>query len=174
MPDPHPTVQLGAHRYVVVPQRQARLKRQVPAIFAGLGTGDARDVLSVLSDRAYDLLRVFIPDVMPKWEYDGYRSESAADSDTYDEDADQSPTHKQVQDALGVCLEVNGIDKFRLLGNVISPDLIRALMTQRVADLAIGNSPSLPAPNGEPPSMTSSATTPAPAPPASVAGPSPG
>jgi len=173
MPEPHPTVQLGAHRYVVVAQRQARLRRQVPAVFAGAGTTDARDLLTMLSDRAYELLRVFIPDVMPKWEYDGYAGEEAAFNDHYDELADQSPTHRQVQDALAVCLEVNGIDRFKLLGNVVSPELIRALMSQRLADLAIGNSPSLPAPSGEPPSTTSSPTSPTPDEPASVAGPSP-
>lgn len=173
MPEPHPTVQLGSHRYVVVAQRQARLRRQVPAVFAGVGAADAGDLLTMLSDRAYDLLRVFIPDVMPKWEYDGYRSEQAAEADDYDDASDTSPTHKQVQDALAVCLEVNGIDKFRLLGNVVSPELIRALMTQRLADLTLGNSPSLPAPNGAPPSTTTSPTSPTPDAPESVAGPSP-
>lgn len=162
MPEPS-TVQLGTHRYVVVPQRQARLARAIPAVFDGMGSQDAgaNGLLSMLTERTYDLLRVFIPDLMPRWEWDGYADESAAATDAYDEAADRSPTVVETQAALGKCLEVNGIDRFKLLGNFISPELVRAVLSQQMVDTLIpARSLNSPAQNGAPASTTSGATSP--------------
>src|SRR5262245_33000881 len=94
---------------------------------------DTGDVLDLFQGRIYELLQVFIPDLMERWEFEGYASESAMQADDYDEEADRSPDVPQLTDAFRVIAVVNDFSWMGALKNFLGPDLIRAQIRSYLA-----------------------------------------
>ena len=173
-------VQLGEHEYRVQPQRHAYLKRELRGFVEGLsdlGDTSVDDLLDVGTDQFYALLKVLIPDLMPKWEWDGFGSPNAAERDEYEREADRSPTPPEIKGALQAAINVNEFDWVGQLKNFIGPDLIRAqiraALAQRAAETARDRqtkmssplSPSSQPQNGESDPTSSGTSAPTPAPP---------
>jgi hypothetical protein len=158
-------IRLGEHDYRVQPQRHAYLKRELRGFAEGLSDLQdigVEDVLDLGTDQLYALLAVMIPDLMPKWEWDGYVDPGAAERDEYDREADRSPTAPEIKAALSAAIKVNEFDWVGQLKNFVGPDLIRtqirASLAQWAAEQQRTSSPdsaSLPQPNGESPPMSS-------------------
>ena len=142
MEAPGITVALGGNEYRVIPQRQARLYRKLfseKGVFdlESLGEltaeADAASIYELASGRLYEVLHVFIPDLMPRWEFEGFASEQDAEQDNYMESADRSPTHPEVLAALQACVTVNGLKWVSKLKDFLDVRLIRATISQRLA-----------------------------------------
>jgi hypothetical protein len=142
----HPKVRIGNYEYVVVPQKVGRIKRKLRAILGDLGEEGSLEentsFVDVLSSRGYEILKALIPDLMPKHEFEGYRSEQAMIEDDYAEEFDHSPTFAEIVNAFEVAMKVSRYDIFKSLGKLISSDLISAVVNQAAADLAIRSLPS--------------------------------
>lgn len=159
------TVRLGDKTYEVVAQRKARLRRRLPQAFSlDQASLDAEagwsGLLDLLDKNSYSLLKVFIPDIMPEWEFNGFSSEADWKADRYQEDADHSPTWPQVTEAARICAEINGLDLVKHLKNLVSPELIRAFLTSQVADFLTETSPSLSATSTPDTPSTTTTTSP--------------
>lgn len=185
------------HVYHVVQQRQARLLRK---LFGEKGVislddlselfdadddaePDFAEILLGLGGKVHDVLSVFIPELMPRWEWDGFASETAAMEDQYDEDADRSPSVPQQQKAFETVIQVNGLRWLRRLKDVIDPKLIKAQVNAWAATAVkqMGNptsakpsdsSKSLPQANGASDPTSSGTTDPTPPQPSPSGGPS--
>lgn len=134
-------VELGARNakeYRVVAQPQARLTRKLFGEKGVLGSLEDLDLsglegddavtsfFNLIQGRVYEVLHVFIPDLMPEWEFNGYASQTAADEDQYDEEADNSPTHPQVLNAFKTAIQVNGLGWVKKLQNFFDIRQIQA------------------------------------------------
>ena len=159
MSDSGIAIKLGAREYRVVAQGIGRIRRKLTAALGLLGD----DVEAELDEQLYDALKVFIPDLAPKWELLGYRSQEALDADDYSDAEDRSPTGPQIADALDAIYRANGGDRFaRLLGNVIGPELIRAWVRTQGLQALSASSTSSASPKAGPPSTSSTPTGPTP------------
>jgi hypothetical protein len=120
-------VELGDYEYHVVAQRIGYLRSKFGVALSGLDTADlsSGNIIELLGDRVYAVLAVFIPDVMPKYEFLGYATEEALQADEYNPDYDHSPSATQVKDALMKGAEVNEIDLLKHLGKLIGPEIMR-------------------------------------------------
>jgi hypothetical protein len=169
----HQQVKLGQHEYVVVAQRHAYLQRKLgPQVSEALNLSgsDAQAIIKSSTVGYHGLLNVFIPDLMPLWEWEGYASETAMESDQYDEQADKSPTIDEMVTAFQAVATVNRLDllgKLKdLIGGLAGPDFfsgslgkaLRARMEvegikllTNVETTGESASESSPAPSGEPP-----------------------
>lgn len=124
-------VTLGDHEYVMVPQRWARLRNKLPEVASGLqteGLSDWGELLNMLGDRAYSLLQIFIPDLMPTWEFNGYPTKEAEEAGEYNEEYDKSPEPGQIQDAIAAAGKLHRLDILQSLGKMVGPELIRAFL----------------------------------------------
>lgn len=163
MPATPQQVKLGDHTYLVVPQRHAYLKRRLGGVIDSLQGAEVTDgggVMELVGSRIYEVLRAFIPDFMPRYEFEGFASEQAFVAEDYQEAADRSPSYAEQFDAIAVALEVNGLNRLKALGNVVSPELLRALIAEQVANMATQRSASSPSPNGASDSPNGSPTSP--------------
>ena len=159
-------VVLGDHQYHPVAQRFGRIKKNLGSEMAGLtdlafdGIGD---FIGQGLERAHRVLQVFIPDLMPVWEFCGYASREAWEDPEQEEADDVGPTFPEVADAFSVVMKVNRFDLFKQLGNVVSPELIRAYLNQQVAE-NLGRTRSLESSSStsgpDTPSTTSGTTSP--------------
>lgn len=132
---PGETITLGGESFDVVPQRQARLTRRLfgdEGVFASLddlatlNTDDGLDaVIMQLGGKIYDVLAVFIPDISPRWQFEGYASAQLAEEGRYDEEADRSPTVPEIKDALATAIRVNGLDWIGNLRQLVDPQVLR-------------------------------------------------
>lgn len=132
-------VKLGEHEYRVRPQRHAYLKREIRKFFSSLQElqdMDAENLLDVFTEKAYELLSVFIPDLMERWEFEGFASQDAMERDHYTEDDDRSPEPGQIREALSAAMRVNDLDWVGQLKNFIGTDLLKAQMRAAVAEWA--------------------------------------
>jgi hypothetical protein len=179
-------VELGSDAYDVVPQPWVYLQHEIREFGAGLGNleafadiGDLDTVVADLGDRAYELIRIFIPDLMPKHRFMGYRSVDAMEEGTYDEEAARkAPTFAQIIDVVETSLRVNRLDVISRLKSVFPTDLIEAEVRRALAGKLIEQSQESggtidssisPSPNGESPSSSSTGMSPTPQPAASAA-----
>lgn len=125
-------VKLGDYEYIMVPQRMGRLRVEIPKAVSGIenleGAKGFGDLLDILGDRAYALLKIFIPELMPAWEFAGYPTQEAQASGEYREEYDKSPDPGQVQDAIAAAGKLHRMDILQSLGKLIGPDLIRAFV----------------------------------------------
>lgn len=122
--DPVP-VKLGDRTYNLVPQKIGRIRRKFGAAFGLIEAGATGDAPAQVDDQLYEGLRVFIPDLAPKWELMGYAD--AELNEPTDELADKSPTPNEIADAIEAIFNLHGGDRFVRLGkNFISPTVIRA------------------------------------------------
>lgn len=162
------TVNLGGHEYRVVEQRLGRIERKLRVIFEVFGSGDIEGAAGVDTATLHEALRVFIPDLMPEWEFRGYPSEAAfervkagepREGDHGDADTDHSPTVPEIIAACEAVYTVNGGDRLaRFFGKFVKPEVLKATISARLADWAAGPevaaatisppSSSLPSPNG--------------------------
>jgi hypothetical protein len=153
----------AAHTYAVVPQRHAYLQRQLSQTFESLGEldvkqlrGDAEGaILGQTTTQVWSLLKVFIPDLMPLYEWEGFSSDEAMKANDYDKERDRSPDLDQQVEAFKAVLEVNRLDLLRYIKDLVGPDFFKAQLQQRLgtllADLLDPSStpsPSLPQRNG--------------------------
>lgn len=167
-------------------QRQGRLTRRLfgdkgifasMEVFADLEQEASFDTLyDFLGGRVYDVLAVFIPDFMPRWQFDGFASATAAEQGQYDEEADRSPTIPEITGALKAAITVNDLNWLGRLKDLIDPKLLRSRLNLAVARMGTGApdrapssapSPSLPqAPGGSDPTSSgmSDPTPPTPSP----------
>lgn len=165
-----PTITLGDYSYSVVPQRVGRLKRHLGRAFADIQDLSFNDVASFVDEsleRAHRILAVFIPDMMPVWEFCGYGSRSAYEgSDDSDDDGDFGPTVPEIVGAFEVVMRVNRFDLLGHLKALVPEELLRAQMASMVANNLLesgptSNSPSSSAtPGADTPSTTSGTTPP--------------
>jgi hypothetical protein len=135
-----PSVELGEHSYTIYPQRHAYLTHKLGNALADLQDAEAlgaegiEDFVSVLGTRAYGLLRVFIPALMPEYEFRGFATEEAMADDAYDEQYDRSPTFAQIVEAFQLGLKVNRLDLLKNLGKVVNAELMQAYVTKFMVD----------------------------------------
>lgn len=129
MPAAEKMITLGDHTAIpVVPQRHARLRNL-------LKTGDLEKLATAdYGPETYNLLTALIPVLpshLPLWEWEGFGSQEAMDSDTYDEALDKSPTTAQIVDAFEAVVQVNGGDRLgKLLGLVTTVQGLNPTETQ--------------------------------------------
>lgn len=162
-------VQLGRHALPCYPQTWTRIVKRLGRLgdaFTGAITEEGFDgskLVGSLGDRIYDALVAFIPNLperMPEYEFHGYGSREAYDSDDYDERQDNAPTFPQFLDAFDVIIEVNGGKRFMdALGKVFPAEWVRAKLAEAIEDTQdrLSGSPSLPPTNGT--SRPTSSTT---------------
>lgn len=158
--DPHETVKLGRHIYEVVPQPLPLLKRNLGRMFeeiTSMGDVDAQNIGAVITGRAWDILKVFLPDLMPLHEWEGYASQAQMEADDPDEDIMRSAqTGPQVKTAIALCMKANGLDVWKTLGKLVDPTLLRAKVTAMLAESLSTSSPRGSSPRAPTPSTTSS------------------
>lgn len=160
------TITLGAHSYKVVAQPLAYLEMALGDVFGTLSTVSGAEDLATVSVTAdkpaarqgfgeiagpgYDILNVFIPDLMPEHEFRGFASEEAFAGNVRDlETARLAPTVPQIVDAFETVFKVNRLDVIQHLGKVIDPKLIQAFMKTAIGDSVSGLLSSSPSGSGE-------------------------
>jgi hypothetical protein len=155
-------VVLGDTSYVIVPQRIGYLRSRIGVVLMGIMdlevTGD--NVVDALGSKVFGVLQVFIPDLMPEWEFQGFATREAMEKNEYNPEYDKSPTPTQIKRALMSAAEVNEIDLLKHLGKLIGPDLIRSWLAGALADSMQENSPKLPPTNGASSGTTSPTSVP--------------
>lgn len=130
-------VTLGAHEIPVVAQKHARLTRRAGQVITTLQTlgvelddmGDldkvVGDIAGTASGVAYDVLCALIPAVekrIPRYEFNGYASQEAADMDEYEEDKDESPSVPQIVHAIKTAIDVNGLTFLGKIGSLLESE----------------------------------------------------
>jgi hypothetical protein len=135
-----PHVTLGEHTYPVYAQRIGYLENRLGSTLGQLveANFDSGSIIGFLGKSGYDVLRVFIPRLMPEWQFRGYRSESDFEQGNYDAEADAGVTLPEVITAFEVVMKVNRFDLFKHVGKLIDPDLLRGLMNATVAERLTG------------------------------------
>lgn len=129
------SAQLGSRTYALVPQRIGRIGRKLTAIttIASIAEGHGDDELADgVTDRLYDALQVFIPDLAPRYELAGYADEAGwrrvrehpkaveAARDTYARHALASRTGADVADEHGE--RIPDDELAQVAGDVDAPD----------------------------------------------------
>lgn len=142
-------VTLGDKTYAVYPQKIGRLRATLAIEFKGLEAladlgGGIDSVIGAGLERAHSILRVFIPDIMPAFEFCGYGTLAAMEADEYIEDNDTGPTVPQVRRAFEEVMALNGLDLLKHLGKIFSPDLIQTVVQEQVLLRLASETPSLP------------------------------
>jgi hypothetical protein len=130
-------VTLGEHEYPCYAQRHAYLTNRLGKAMGVLSDPDllgASNFVATLGTGAYDLLAVFYPKIMPRFEFMGFPTAEAFEAGEYDEVYDHSPTVSQIRTALETALKVNGLDLVKHLGKVIDLDLLQAYVNKTMAD----------------------------------------
>lgn len=134
-------VTLGEHTYPVYAQRHAYLSNRLGKTVAQLqdmeqmDTSGVEGVVSSLGEQAYDFLKVFIPKLMPKYEFAGYPTEEAHIARDYQEEYDKSPTIPEITVAFEVALKANRLDSLKSLGKLLNMDLIKAYISSGMVSL---------------------------------------
>lgn len=154
-------VRLGDHNYTVIPQRIGYLRSNLGAVMAGVVDADlaTSNVVKFLGDKVYVTLKVFIPDIMPEYEFHGYATNEAMAEDKYDEEYDHSPSPTQVKQALAVCTHLNEIDLLSHVGKLIGPEVMQSWF-QTVMVSSMQESLQSLSPSGDTPGTTSQTTGP--------------
>jgi hypothetical protein len=164
-------VVLGDVEYRIVPQRIGHLRTQL-----GLALGnleglqlESANVLDLLGQRAYAVLKAFVPDVMPEWEFHGYATRETWEAGDYNPEYDRSPTPPQLREAFTVASRLNEIDLVKHLGKLIGPEILQGFVAGLAAD-TLDKRRSEPLPNSSPESTDTPSTTSGPQNPTSVSG----
>lgn len=160
------TVELGDYEYAVVPQRIGYLRQQFGLALQGLDTQElsTSSVMEFLGGRVYSVLRVFIPELMPEWEFLGYPTRDAQEADEYDAEYDRSPSPTQIKLALARAAEVNEIDLLKHLGKLIGPELLQTWVQTVMIDSMKASLQTSAEPNGGGTTTTSGLRSPTPEP----------
>jgi hypothetical protein len=157
-----PHVRLGEHDYAVYPQKIGYLENKLGRFIEAL-TGDSAtstdSIVDFLGDKAYDVLHVFLPRLMPEYEFRGYRSQEAFDARDYDPEGDASPSFPEIVEAMQTCMRVNRFDLFGHLGKLVDEETRGALVAMAVARSTGGLSPTESSTTTPPTTSTDSGTT---------------
>jgi hypothetical protein len=129
-------VVLGGREYTITPQRIGWIKHHLGEAFKRLADMElsSENFVNTLGDRAHAVLKVFIPDLMPEWEFLGYPTKEALEAGDYNPEYDKSPSPREVRRAFQVAAQINEFDLLKHLGKLIGPDTIRAYLAERMAD----------------------------------------
>lgn len=153
-------ITLGGHTYTVVAQPLAYLEMELGDVFgqlngvkkpddlAGVAVGEVieqdgtpadtppgRQGFGEIAGPGYDILRVFIPDLMPEHEFRGYVSEDAFAAGLRDKGAMRlAPTIPQIVDAFETVFRINRLDVVKHLGKVVPRTLIEGFMKEAIGD----------------------------------------
>jgi hypothetical protein len=135
-------VRLGEHEYPVYPQRIGYLERKLGDVFGTLLDADVQggSIMDLLGGRAYRTLIVFIPRLMPEYEFRGYPTQEAFEAKEYDESYDKSPSFPEIEAAFRAAMRVNRLDLFGHLKALVGPELLQAVTQQAVATTITGRS----------------------------------
>lgn len=161
-------ITLGDHEYVIHPQRHAYLRHRLGDELEKLGEFEPvadQNFLDQIIEKAYEFLSVFIPDVMPRWEFEGYGTPTAWEEREYDEAADHSPSPDQIITAFESALRVNRLDLVKHLKTWVGEDYLRAQVQVMIGELttrALDTSQNSPSTNGGSDSTSSTTSEPTP------------
>jgi hypothetical protein len=155
-------VTLGDREYHVIPQRIGYLRSRFGVALAGLDTTElsSGSVVEFLGERVYAVLNVFIPDLMPKYEFLGFRTQEDLDADKYEPVHDHSPSPTQVKTALLLGAEINEIDLLKHLGKLIGPELLQTWAQTVMIDSMKASLQTSVGPSGDTPGTTSGLSSP--------------
>lgn len=110
------TIRICDQQIPVSPQRHARVRR----LISGL---DLQTLMSknygVESYRLLSTLVPTLPEAIPLWQWEGYGSPEAMESDDYKEADDRSPTTDEIAMAFETVLKVNGVGRLGKIMNVV-------------------------------------------------------
>lgn len=128
-------VKLGESEYTVVAQRHGYLRSRLGNVVEELGqlNVEGSDIMGVIGEQAYVLLSVFIPDLMPEYEFQGYADQASYLEKHYLPEKDRSPSYDEIVGAFEVVMEVNRLDLLKHLKNLVGPDLIREKMNEALS-----------------------------------------
>ena len=156
------SVELGDYEYQVIPQRIGYLRSRFGVALQGLDASELStgNVLEFLGERVYAVLQVFIPELMPRYEFLGFATKEAEESNDYDPEYDHSPSPSQVKEALLKGAEVNEIDLLKHLGKLIGPDLLQTWVQTVMIDSMKASLQTSVEPNGDTPGTTSGLSSP--------------
>lgn len=156
-------ITLGAHEYEVRPQKIGyllnRLGSRLQEILAA--EVDGVDGAALLGAKGYEMLKVFIPDLMPMHEFLGYASAEMLQSGEYSEATDVSPEPLQIKDAFSAAKAVNGGEVLDHLKALVGQEMLQKLVKLAVAKAAENSTISLtpaPSPTSQPTSGASDQT----------------
>lgn len=151
------TISLGPYEYRVTPQKLGRIERKLGAVLEAFGSGDAEQAAEVNAGTLHEAFQVFVPDVMPLWEFRGRMSADDDGTEEYDPARDHSPTVPELIQAIEAIFTVNGGDRLaRFFGRFVEPKVLEATISARLAEWAATSS----APSqSEPPQNGGSAST---------------
>lgn len=166
-------VTLGAHTYKVRPQKIGYLIHKLgPNLQEALAAEvEGVDGGELVGAKARDVLAVFIPDLMPVWEFVGYASEEAMLTGTYNEEDDHSPEPLQIKAAFKAASDANGGEVFKHLKALMGPVLwerLTAFLTAKLAEESgplstiSASLPTSPSANGASASTSSTTSPPTP------------
>lgn len=160
---PKEAVKLGEHSYDVVPQKWGYLRTRLGGVFSALAESntDGVNAADLVGGRAHDVLKVFIPNLMPSYEWHGYPTQEAMDAGDYSDEYDKSPTPDEIVLAFQVVMRANRLDLLGKLKDLVDPQMIRAYVNKAVAeavDSQTTTSPNSSAAGTDGPSTTSSTT----------------
>ena len=97
---------------------------------------------------------------MPRYEFLGFATKDAEESNDYDPEYDHSPSPSQVKEALLKGAEVNEIDLLKHLGKLIGPDLLQTWVQTVMIDSMKASLQTSVEPNGDTPGTTSGLSSP--------------
>jgi len=157
-------VTLGAREYHVIPQGIGRIRRKLLKLtqIGALGTAE---INGEIDSELYDLLKTFIPDLVPLHELLGYSTAETYAEGGEPEGAIAEATLPQILDAIHHVYTVNGAERLVRLGKgLVGEDLVRTLLRKELTGWALDRSASSPAPSGESDSTSSTMSAPTSAP----------
>lgn len=135
-PDAGEHITINGKVYLVVPQKLGRLRSQLGVVFSALAgaaqSGGDLDTVSILREKPYELLKVFLPDLEPEWALWGAVTAEAYEAGDFDED--RGATFPELHRAFTTALRVNHFDLFKVLGNFFSPELVRRAINVQMAN----------------------------------------
>lgn len=83
-------------------------------------------LITASEGKLYDLLSVFIPNLMPRWEFEGYGSEGHYERDEYVDELDRSPSVPQINTAFETAVQVNGLRWVKKVLGFFDSKMLRA------------------------------------------------
>lgn len=148
-------ITLGAHKYKVEEQPAPYLEMELElfrdTLRGGVSSGEDLADLVIEQDGtpatlppgrrgfgqvagpAYDVLLVFIPDLMPEWEFRGFANKEAFEAGVRDrESARLGPTFPQIKRAFEAAFLVNEIDAVKHLGKFLPKGLLESYIQHAV------------------------------------------
>lgn len=158
MSDNDLSAKLGAREYRIIPQGIGRIRRKLVKL---MQFADGAAIDGEMDSELYDVLKTFVPDLVPLHELLGYDSRESYEQGSEPEGAIEEATLPQILDAISTIYTVNGADRLVRLGKgLVGADLIQTLLRKELTTWSLDRSASLPAPSGESDSTSSTTSDP--------------